>query len=45
MTNVTMAYTLSLETSHVMPGLPLSAEGEPANLIDASSPVQLYRTV
>ena len=41
---VTMAYTLSSETSHVTPGPPLSAEGEPANLIDASSPVQLYRT-
>ena len=43
-TGVTMAYVLSSETSHVMPGPPLSAEGEPANLIDASSPVQLYRT-
>jgi len=41
---VTMAYTLSSETSHVTPGPPLSAKGEPANLIDASSPVQLYRT-
>jgi len=40
-----MAYMLSLETSHVTLGLPLSAEGEPANLTDVSSPVQLYRTV
>ena len=40
-----MAYTLSLETSHMMPGPPLSAEGEPANLINASSPMQLYRTM
>jgi len=41
---VTMAYVLSSETSHVTLGPPLSAEGKPANLIDASSPVQLYRT-
>jgi len=41
---VTMAYMLSLETSHVTLGPPLSAEGEPANLIDVSSPMQLYRT-
>jgi len=39
-----MAYALSSETSHMMLGLPLSAEGEPANFIDVSSPVQLYRT-
>ena len=42
---VTMAYTLSSEMSHVTLGPPLSAEGEPANLIDVSSPMQLYRTV
>ena len=41
---VTMAYALGSQTNHVTPGSPRYAEGEPANLIDASSPVQLYRT-
>jgi len=41
---VMMAYVLGLQTNHVTPGLPRYAEGEPANLIDMSSPVQLYRT-
>lgn len=39
--DVTMAYALTSEMSHATPGSPIYAEGEPANLIDASSPVQL----
>ena len=41
---VTIAYVLGLQMNHMTPGSPRYAEGEPTNLIDASSPMQLYRT-
>jgi len=43
--SVTMAYALGSQMNHVTLGSPRYAEGEPANLIDMSSPMQLYRTM